>query len=57
MKNTFGISLPKSTEKKWGAPVELQMAIIKKESGYDWLARPERTKLLKLYLGKENQVH
>jgi len=38
----------KSTEKKWGAPVELQMAIIKKESGYDWLARPERTKLFKV---------
>ena len=38
----------KSTEKKWGAPVELQMAIIKKESGYDWLARPERTKLSKV---------
>ena len=38
----------KSTEKKWGAPIELQMAIIKKESGYDWLARPERTKLFKI---------
>ena len=38
----------KSTEKKWGAPVELQMAIIKKESGYDWLARPERTKIFKI---------
>jgi hypothetical protein len=29
-------------------PIELQMAIIKKESGYDWLARPERTKLFKV---------
>ncbi len=38
----------KSAEKKWGAPVELQMAIINHESGYDWLARPERTKLFKV---------
>ena len=38
----------KITQEKWGAPIELQMAIIKKESGYDWLARPERTKLFKI---------
>ena len=38
----------KATERKWGAPIELQMAIIRKESGYDWLARPERTKLFKV---------
>ena len=44
----FWYKFAKSTEKKWGAPVELQMAIIKKESGYDWLARPERTKLFKV---------
>ncbi len=35
----------KKTERKWGAPIELQMAIIKKESGFDWLAKPERTKI------------
>ena len=38
----------KSSQRKWGVPIELQMAIIKKESGYDWLARPERTKLFKV---------
>ena len=38
----------KITQEKWGAPIELQMAIIKKESGYDWLARPERTKIFKI---------
>ena len=38
----------KKTERKWGAPIELQMAIIKKESGFDWLAKPERTKMFKI---------
>ncbi|MAW01346.1 MAG: lytic transglycosylase [Candidatus Pelagibacter sp.] len=38
----------KKTEKKWGAPIELQMAIIKKESGFDWLAKPDRTKIFKV---------
>ena len=38
----------KATERNWGVPIELQMAIIRKESGYDWLARPERTKLFKV---------
>ena len=38
----------KNTERKWGAPIELQMAIIKKESGFDWLAKPERTKIFKI---------
>jgi len=37
-----------ATEKKWGAPIELQMAIIKQESGFDWLAKPERTKIFKI---------
>ncbi len=37
-----------TTEKKWGAPIELQMAIVKKESGFDWLAKPERTKIFKI---------
>ena len=38
----------RKTERKWGAPIELQMAIIKKESGFDWLAKPERTKIFKV---------
>ena len=37
-----------ATEKKWGAPIELQMAIIKRESSFDWLAKPERTKIFKV---------
>lgn len=44
----FWFKNAKSTENKWGAPIELQMAIIKKESGFDWLAKPERTKIFKI---------
>ena len=35
----------KKTEKKWGTPVYLQLAIIKMESDFDWLAKPQRQKL------------
>ena len=38
----------KKTEKKWGTPVHLQLAFIKMESDFDWLAKPERLKLFKV---------
>ena len=38
----------KSTEKKWGTPIYVQLAIIKMESGFDWLAKPQRQKLFKI---------
>ena len=38
----------KKTEKKWGTPVYLQLAIIKMESDFDWLAKPQRYKLFKI---------
>ena len=38
----------KKTEKKWGTPVYLQLAIIKMESSFDWLAKPPRKKLFKI---------
>ena len=38
----------KKTEKKWGTPVYLQLAIIKMESDFDWLAKPKRQKLFKI---------
>ena len=38
----------KKTEKKWGTPVHLQLAIIKMESSFDWLAKPPRQKLFKI---------
>ena len=38
----------KSTEKKWGTPIHVQLAIIKMESDFDWLAKPQRQKLFKV---------
>ena len=38
----------KNTEKKWGTPIYLQLAIIKMESGFDWMAKPPRQKLFKV---------
>jgi hypothetical protein len=38
----------KRTEKKWGVPIYIQLAFIKKESDFDWLAKPERLKLFKI---------
>ena len=38
----------KNSEQKWGTPVYLQLAIIKMESGFDWLAKPPRQKLFKI---------
>ena len=32
----------KKTERKWGTPIYIQLAIIKMESDFDWLAKPER---------------
>ena len=38
----------KYTEKKWGTPIYVQLAIIKMESDFDWLAKPQRQKLFKV---------
>ena len=38
----------KKTERKWGTPIYIQLAIIKMESDFDWLAKPERTKIFKV---------
>ena len=38
----------KSTEKKWGTPIYVQLAIIRMESDFDWLAKPQRQKLFKV---------
>ena len=38
----------KKTEKKWGTPIYVQLAIIKMESDFDWLAKPLRQKLFKI---------
>ena len=38
----------KKSEQRWGTPIHLQLAIIKMESGFDWLAKPPRQKLFKI---------
>ena len=38
----------KKAEEKWSVPIYIQLAFIKKESDFDWLAKPERTKLFKI---------
>ena len=38
----------KKTEVKWGTPIYIQLAIIKMESDFDWLAKPERLKIFKI---------
>ncbi len=38
----------KKTEKKRGTPIYLQLAIIKMESNFDWLAKPPRQKIFKV---------
>jgi len=38
----------KKTEQKWGTPIYIQLAIIKMESDFDWLAKPPMQKLFKI---------
>ena len=38
----------KKTEQKWGTPIYIQLAIIKMESDFDWLAKPKRQKVFKV---------
>tara|TARA_B100000287_G_scaffold203354_1_gene191981 strand:- start:357 stop:959 length:603 start_codon:yes stop_codon:yes gene_type:complete len=38
----------KKTEQKWGTPIYIQLAFIRMESDFDWLARPKRLKLFKV---------
>ena len=38
----------KAAYKKWGVPIHLQLAFIKKESDFNWLAKPPRKKIFKV---------
>ena len=38
----------KKVEKKWGTPIYIQLAFIKMESDFDWLAKPPRQKIFKI---------
>ncbi len=38
----------KKVQEKWGTPIYIQLAIIKMESDFDWLAKPARQKIFKV---------
>ncbi len=38
----------KKAEQKWGTPIYIQLAIIRMESNFDWLAKPQRKKIFKV---------
>ena len=38
----------KKAEQKWGTPIYIQLAIVKMESDFDWLAKPQRNKIFKV---------
>ena len=38
----------KRAEQKWGTPIYIQLAIVKMESDFDWLAKPARQKIFKV---------
>ena len=38
----------KKVEEKWGTPIHIQLAIIKMESDFDWLAKPARKRIFKV---------
>jgi len=38
----------KSSYEKWGAPIHIQLAIIQRESNFNWFAKPPRKKLFKV---------
>ena len=38
----------KASYAKWGAPIHMQLAFVKKESSFNWLAKPPRRKLFKV---------
>ena len=38
----------KASYEKWGVPIHIQLAFVKKESDFNWLAKPPRRKLFKV---------
>ena len=44
----FWYKYTKKVEQKWGTPIYIQLAIIKMESDFDWLAKPTRKKIFKV---------
>ena len=44
----FWYKYTKKVQEKWGTPIYIQLAIIKMESDFDWLAKPPRSKIFKV---------
>ena len=44
----FWYKYTKKVQEKWGTPIYIQLAIIKMESDFDWLAKPPRLKIFKV---------
>ena len=44
----FWYKYANQVEQNWGTPIYIQLAIIKAESDFDWLAKPPRQKLFKI---------
>ena len=44
----FWYKYTKKVQEKWGTPIYIQLAIIKMESDFDWLAKPNRQKIFKV---------
>ena len=38
----------KKAKENWGVPIHIQLAFIKRESDFNWLAKPKRSKLFKI---------
>ena len=38
----------KASYQKWGVPIHVQLAFVKKESSFNWMAKPPRAKLFKV---------
>ena len=39
----------KASYERWGAPIHLQLAFVKKESNFNWLAKKKKKKLFKIF--------
>ena len=44
----FWYKYTKKVQERWGTPIYIQLAIIKMESDFDWLAKPPRSKIFKV---------
>lgn len=46
----------KSSYETWGAPIHIQLAFVKKESDFNWLAKPPREKLFNIISVHDDEI-